>query len=59
MNVFDLTAATNFLHITLNPWKFVGLAGSIIFGLRFVIQWIASERAKWAKVVKAIGIEPQ
>jgi hypothetical protein len=53
MNVSDLTAAANFLHITLNPWKFVGLAGSIIFGLRFVIQWIASERAK--KSVIPIG----
>jgi lipid-A-disaccharide synthase-like uncharacterized protein len=46
MNAPDFAAATNFLHITLTPWKFVGLAGSLIFGLRFVIQWIASERAK-------------
>jgi lipid-A-disaccharide synthase-like uncharacterized protein len=46
MNAPDLTAATNFFHITLTPWKFVGLAGSLIFGLRFLIQWIASERAK-------------
>ena len=53
MNVSDLTAAANFLHITLNPWKFVGLAGSVIFGLRFLIQWIASERAK--KSVIPIG----
>ena len=53
MNAPDLTAAANFLHITLNPWKFVGLAGSLIFGMRFVIQWIASERAK--KSVIPIG----
>jgi len=53
MNAPDLTAAANFLHITLNPWKFVGLAGSLIFGLRFIIQWIASERAK--KSVIPIG----
>ena len=53
MNAPDLTAAAEFLHITLNPWKFVGLAGSLIFGLRFVIQWIASERAK--KSVIPIG----
>ena len=46
MNAPDVTAAANFFHITLTPWKFVGLAGSLIFGLRFLIQWIASERAK-------------
>ncbi len=43
MNAPDLAAAADFFHITLTPWKFVGLAGSLIFGLRFVIQWIASE----------------
>jgi lipid-A-disaccharide synthase-like uncharacterized protein len=32
--------------IALNPWKIVGLSGSLIFGVRFVLQWIASERAK-------------
>lgn len=32
--------------IQLNPWKVVGLSGSIIFGLRFFLQWIASERAR-------------
>jgi lipid-A-disaccharide synthase-like uncharacterized protein len=53
MNAPDLTAAANFFHITFTPWKFVGLAGSLIFGLRFVIQWIASERAK--KSVIPIG----
>ena len=53
MNAFDIAAAADFFHITLNPWKFVGLAGSLIFGLRFVIQWIASERAK--KSVIPIG----
>jgi lipid-A-disaccharide synthase-like uncharacterized protein len=31
--------------IQLNAWKIVGLAGSAIFGVRFVLQWIASERA--------------
>ena len=31
--------------IQLNAWKIVGLAGSAIFGIRFVLQWIASERA--------------
>ncbi len=32
--------------IQLHPWKFVGLAGSAIFGMRFILQWAASERAK-------------
>ncbi len=30
----------------LNTWKVIGLSGSLIFGLRFIIQGIASERAK-------------
>jgi lipid-A-disaccharide synthase-like uncharacterized protein len=32
--------------IELNAWKIVGLTGSLIFGIRFVLQWVASERAK-------------
>ncbi|MEI8234976.1 MAG: lipid-A-disaccharide synthase N-terminal domain-containing protein [Verrucomicrobiota bacterium] len=32
--------------LTLTPWTCVGLAGAGIFGSRFVIQWIASERAR-------------
>ncbi|HEY0792100.1 MAG TPA: lipid-A-disaccharide synthase N-terminal domain-containing protein [Chthoniobacterales bacterium] len=32
--------------IQLHPWKIVGLSGSVIFGLRFVLQWIASEKAQ-------------
>jgi len=32
--------------IQLNAWKVVGLAGSAIFSIRFVLQWIASERAR-------------
>lgn len=34
------------IPIELHPWKVVGLLGATIFGLRFLIQWIASERAK-------------
>ena len=30
----------------LNTWKVIGLSGSIVFGLRFILQGIASERAK-------------
>ena len=34
------------LTLTVTPWKFVGWSGSIIFGMRFIVQGIASERAK-------------
>ena len=46
MHAPELLAATEFFHITITPWKIVGLTGSLIFGLRFLIQWIASERAR-------------
>lgn len=46
MNWLPYLAATNFFGIALNPWKIIGLSGSIIFGVRFLIQWIASERAR-------------
>ena len=32
--------------LTITPWKIVGWLGAGIFGARFLIQWIASERAK-------------
>lgn len=32
--------------IVVTPWKIVGWAGSAVFSIRFVLQWIASERAK-------------
>jgi len=34
------------LGITITPWKIVGLTGMFVFSLRFIIQWIASERAQ-------------
>jgi len=46
MNSFQLLAETQVFGISLHPWKYVGFAGSLIFGLRFIIQWIASERAR-------------
>ena len=30
----------------LNTWKVIGLSGSFVFALRFILQGIASERAK-------------
>jgi lipid-A-disaccharide synthase-like uncharacterized protein len=45
MNSLQFLAETKVLGIALNPWKIIGLSGSLIFGVRFIIQWIASERA--------------
>lgn len=46
MDSFYLLADTKVFGIAINFWKIVGLSGSLIFGLRFLIQWIASERAR-------------
>src|ERR1041384_1080623 len=46
MNSLYLLADAKVFGIAINAWKIVGLSGSIIFGLRFLIQWIASERAR-------------
>lgn len=32
--------------LTMNIWKSVGLLGQLVFGSRFFVQWIASERMK-------------
>ena len=46
MNSLHFLAETHFFGIAIHPWKIVGLSGSLVFGLRFLIQWIASERAR-------------
>lgn len=46
MNSDHFLAETHLFGILIHPWKIVGLTGSLVFGLRFVIQWIASERAR-------------
>src|SRR3977135_1408069 len=46
MNSLQFLAETHVFGILIHPWKIVGLTGSLVFGLRFLIQWIASERAK-------------
>lgn len=46
MDSFDFFGATQIAGLTVYPWKIVGWLGAAIFGARFVIQWIASERAK-------------
>jgi lipid-A-disaccharide synthase-like uncharacterized protein len=42
----SILADTELFGITWNAWKIVGFTGSIVFGLRFLIQWLASERAR-------------
>src|SRR6476660_3103615 len=46
MKSLQFLAETHVFGILIHPWKIVGLTGSVVFGLRFLIQWIASERAK-------------
>jgi hypothetical protein len=46
-----------FAFIALNPWKIIGLLGSFMFGSRFILQWIASERAR--KSIIPIGFWDQ
>jgi len=36
----------NVLQKCTSWWVVIGLLGQLLFGLRYVVQWIASERAK-------------
>ena len=42
----SLLAILQLAAVEVNAWKIIGWSGNLIFGLRFVWQWIASERAK-------------
>lgn len=49
--ILSTILATKLLGFELNPmeinaWKIIGLSGSAVFGIRFLLQGIASERAK-------------
>jgi lipid-A-disaccharide synthase-like uncharacterized protein len=46
MGLSFLLAETQVFGLSVHPWKIVGWSGSLVFGIRFFIQWIASERAK-------------
>ncbi|MEP6955775.1 MAG: lipid-A-disaccharide synthase N-terminal domain-containing protein [Chthoniobacterales bacterium] len=46
MHSLSFLAETHVFGILIHPWKIVGLFGTLVFGCRFFIQWIASERAK-------------
>jgi lipid-A-disaccharide synthase-like uncharacterized protein len=44
------------VHMTVNPqsaWTTVGFLGQVIFGSRFLVQWIATERQKRSVVPTA------
>ncbi len=44
----------NFLHITLSQiWLAIGFLGQICFGMRFIIQWIVSEKVGQSIIPKA------
>ena len=49
-------ASQVFSGLTVYPWKIVGWAGAAIFGSRFVLQWIASERAGKSVVPTAFWV---
>lgn len=34
------------IAILSNPWIIIGFAGQFLFMMRFVVQWVSSERAK-------------
>lgn len=40
-------------HFTLSPWDALGFVGQAMFFSRFLVQWIASERAKRSYVPNA------
>jgi len=42
-----IASAVNFfgLELAVHPWKIIGWTGNLIFGTRFLLQWVASERA--------------
>jgi lipid-A-disaccharide synthase-like uncharacterized protein len=35
----------NVFVVRLNWWVLLGYAGQVLFGMRFIVQWLASERA--------------
>lgn len=46
MSFLQTLADATFFGISVNGWKWVGWTGNVIFGARFFLQWLASERAK-------------
>jgi lipid-A-disaccharide synthase-like uncharacterized protein len=46
MHSFYLIVDAAIAGVTVNAWKILGWTGNLVFGARFIIQWIASERAR-------------
>ena len=42
--------------LLLHPWTIVGFIGQALFSARFIVQWIASERAKRSIVPDAFWL---
>ena len=40
----DLESIWRFLTDAGNPWVIVGYLGQFLFSMRFIVQWITSER---------------
>ena len=45
MQALYFFAVTSWFGIQIHPWKIVGLLGMLTFSGRFIIQWVASEKA--------------
>lgn len=39
--------------VHMSPWKLIGLTGALMFGLRWVVQFLASRRAKRPVIPRA------
>ena len=46
MHSFYLIVDAAIAGVTVNAWKILGWTGNLVFGARFIIQWVASERAR-------------
>lgn len=44
------------MSFTITPWLVVGFVGQLLFTGRFVVQWIASERARRSVVPMAFWV---
>lgn len=47
-----MTLSPALLEKLRDPWILLGLIGQAIFGARFLVQWIASERARRSVIPK-------
>lgn len=43
----------SFIHSLLNPWIIIGFFGQFLFFMRFIVQWLVSERKGRVVIPKA------